>query len=162
MADITKLGELADHLSKGKLGHWYFDFGNMNAGPYIGYGSGRFERCKACGDALGELPFISTMWTFDEVTDAPVFIYLEHLMGRPTRGEEEYAPVKGAAAFFAISDKEVLHLFFPFFQKPEVYGGKELTNNASAKEVAENIYAFIEFKKQDPKIKKMQKIRDRE
>lgn len=158
MADIQKLKELADHLVKGKLGHLRFDFGNMNAGPYVGYG-GKYKCCKTCGDALGELPFISDMWIFDKIAETPVMIYTEHLLGRATRGEDEYAPVKGAAAYFAINEKEVMHLFFPWHQKPDIYGGKRLTNNASAKEVAENIFVFIEFKLKDPKIKKMQKTK---
>jgi hypothetical protein len=51
-----------------------------------------------------------------------------------------------AGKFFDLDDRESAHLFLAGNQKPLEYGGKELSSNATALEVAENIIAFVNKK----------------
>ena len=126
----ARLKKLADHLINGKLGHKKFDFNDWNRGnreqpaePY---------KCGFAGCAIGECPIVFPLdWKFDE--------YADPVLRRSWLGITD-----SAESFFGIDYEAVRHLFMPNCQTPEVYGGKRLGGNATAKRVGENILAFLE------------------
>lgn len=65
-------------------------------------------------------------------------------------------PGKCAREWFGLSDPECEHLFIPsgiFFtnQQPDLYGGRTLSADATPKQVARNIRAFIKKKEANAK-----------
>lgn len=127
----NRLRKLADHLKKGKLGHKNFDFGSYNADVPDG------AKCGTAGCALGECPFVFPRdWEFC----GPFFGDLK-LKSKPRD-----LAFNCAVEFFGVEFGEVFHLFYPNNQLPEKFGGIRLKHDATSKEVAANIYAFLKAK----------------
>jgi len=126
----NRLKKLADHLMTGKLGHEKFNFELLNVDsnnkdlPY---------KCGTSGCALGECPIIFRSWEFEKT-------------GFPVLKNRFFTVQTSANIFFGVDDDESNHLFYPSIQTIENYGGKKLYGNATRKQVARNIYAFIKIK----------------
>ncbi len=118
-----RLLKLAEHLESGKLGHKEFYFGNYNVGEFDGRG------CGTSGCAIGECPIVFKEWKFDD-------------NGTPVVGKSQTAESSGTK-FFNISISEYEHLFYPFSQNVEMYGGNTLGYSATKEQVASNIRAFV-------------------
>jgi hypothetical protein len=122
-----RLLKLAKHLRSGKLGHKRFNFNTFNEGEKNEQG------CGTTGCAIGECPIVfPKQWHFDAAKDPVV------------RGELSCSD--SGEVFFGISYMEFAHLFFPQGQDVEKYGGKFLEQNATPKQVAANIEAFVKRK----------------
>lgn len=121
--------KLADHLESGKLGHEDFDFRFFNANEYqmeIHVGG-----CGYSGCAIGECPIV-----FPEDW--------EWINGRPKLHHKPcLIPEIAAHDFFKINPSEFAHLFVPNAQAPSTYGGIRLDTDATRKQVAANIRAFV-------------------
>jgi len=123
-----RLQKLADHLKNGKLGHQRFDFSQLNskAEPYS---------CGTAGCALGECPIVfPKLWRFNGVADPA----LKH--------EGSGDSFWDAEIFFGLTDEESSHLFNPESQHPLRFGGEHLHGDATRRQVARNIEAFIKVK----------------
>lgn len=125
-----RLLKLARHLESGNLGHKKFDFDNYNrakTGGYVPY------KCGYAGCAIGEMPILfPDEWRFDN-DGFPVL-----------KGKDVFEmPIDSGVEFFEISDGEYSHLFVPNNQLPFRYGGDFLSDNATPKQVASNIRAFV-------------------
>ena len=119
-----RLLKLADHLHHGKLAHKIFDFSVINsiAAP----------RCGTRGCALGELPALFPYdWEFDKY-------------GEPQRRNQPGDHLQTGPEFFGISSSEFYHLFYPNAQDSGGYGGRRLDDKSSRKQVAANLYIFLE------------------
>lgn len=119
-----RLLRLAKHLESGDLLHEKFDFFHINAGKKETQKG--VKNCGSLGCALGELPALwPKVFQFDTdgwlVGDYPSY-------------------------FFDLVGRETGHLFSPDQQHPRYFGGKVLGGNATAKEVAANIRAFVNIK----------------
>ena len=133
---IDDLLRLAEHLEKDALGHAQFDFGCFNDGNKDKryYQKERLQNCRTLGCALGECPFVFPQWYFKAEDGYPSY-----------RG---YGPWTSAEHFFKITMEEVLHLFCPYKQEPERYGGVVLgQTETTSKDVARNIRAFCDIVK---------------
>lgn len=130
-----RLLKLALHLEKGKLGHKKFNFAVYNGGKD---GLQLEENgCGYAGCAIGECPFVFPgQWTFRAGWP------------RLTRGSFDYTSGDGAE-FFGLVSFEFSHLFKPGSQFPPSYGGKVLQRNATRKQVAKGIRAFIAHKEKE-------------
>lgn len=127
---IDRLAKLAEHLEKGQLGHVRFDFSTIN--------DTESPHCGTAGCALGELPIVwPNLWSWNYA-------------GLPTLKDVGESIFSGARIFFGLSSVETFHLFYPDEQLTDVYGGKDLDDNATRYEVAANIRAFIEIKTAHP------------
>lgn len=128
-----RLLQLAEHLEKGQLGHKYFSFSVWNSDDWE---DGADTKCGTTGCAIGECPFIwPDDWKFD--TDGePV------LTGK-------IGVHDSVLDWFNLSVPEARHLFIPDAQSEILYGGRNLTGDATKYEVAANIRAFIEKKENE-------------
>lgn len=123
------LSQLADHLEKGELVHDVFDFRAFNGLP-LKQDSKHFN-CGTSGCAMGEMPALDSRFSFNHLGN---LCFCEHKVVSKT-----------IADYFRIEDLAAIHLFFPYQQEPEKYGGKRLKYEATKKEVIANIRAFIEI-----------------
>lgn len=140
MIRFDRLLQLAEHLEKGKLIHETFNFKVFNS-------NSTYEQpCGAAGCALGECPAVfPSEWRF---------IKNPTKLGHASGLYSHYIPVidgevsveDSAITFFGLSSAEDNHLFYPYEQQPELYGGVELTGNATREEVASNIREFVRIK----------------
>lgn len=134
-----RLLKLAAHLEKGKLGHEKFNFRIWNGDSY-----GLQLRVNGCGtEGCGECPFIFDDWTWSDGYPRLKGSKPEEFSCDGTR--------KDIVRFFAITHRQADHLFCPTGtgnanQKPERYGGKILYRDATPKQVARNIRAFVAIK----------------
>ena len=118
-----RLLKLADHLESDRRGHDVFDFSIFH----------QVNRCGSIGCALGECPTLWKSWIFD---------------GRyPKLKFKRFLDIEENVKYwFGISGDAVDHLFYPESQHPDRFGGKELGDDATAHEVAENMRAFVNRK----------------
>ena len=120
---IDRLKKLANHLIKGKLGHTEFNFSVLHELQNHRYGT--------MGCAMGELPIVfPKYWGFD---------------GSGVKYEQDSGLGSDVTSFFGINYLMHQHLFTPYVQIPNLYGGKHLTEKATAKQVGNNILAFIKL-----------------
>ena len=124
----NRLKKFADHLMTGKLGHQVFNFAHLNSFktksiPY---------KCGYAGCAMGECPVIFKQWEFNEVAD-PVLKGIDN-------------STESVVIFFGLNYNETDHLFYSHSQNIEKYGGRHLEEEATRKQVARNIRAFIKIK----------------
>lgn len=140
---IKRLLKLAKHLegpARNRL-HAEFDFSCLS----IGENDGRGSYCGTLGCALGECP--------------AVFPRQWKIVIRPEDGKTNSVSLRGklpvnaagsafasAQRFFGLYQEESFHLFNPGSQRPKSYGGSWLCGDATAKQVARNIRAFIKHK----------------
>lgn len=130
-----RLVKLAEHLEKGKLGHKKFSFAVYNVGAT------QPKSCGTMGCAIGELPILfPKLWTWDSYND-PSLRKKEYPMD--TRDEVQ--------EFFGLDLDEIQHLFYPYQQNPQHYGGKILGDDATRKQVAKGIREFIKIKESESK-----------
>ncbi len=123
-----RLLKLADHLEYGKIGHAKFDFSVLNSDetrlPMRG-------KCGTLGCAIGECPIaFPEDWGFFE-TGIRIF-------NNPAADEW-----RSVTEFFQITQYAAQHLFMPFDQDVEKYGGEHLGDNATKEKVAANIRVFV-------------------
>lgn len=131
-----RLLKLAEHLEHGKLGHDKFDFMFISAD----YDTGAGKSCGTMGCAIGELPYaFPEDFKMDEDRN-PLL----------RRGRSEYES-DDQCKWFGIDQQERLHLFFPDEQSPLLFGGTDLSVNATKEQVAANIRAFVAKKLEVPK-----------
>jgi len=126
---INRLVKLYHHINNGKLGHKKFDFSVINEDVDIDYGDMCVElnTCGTNGCAMGELPILfPKYWEFHNSG-------IRYKINNEVTSETEY---KMFQYFFGITEHEEQHLFVPYGQSPEDYGGKSLSGSASRKEVA--------------------------
>lgn len=147
-----RLLKLAEHLERGKLIHAVFDFSVLNVtcsdleqwnsfkkdncGYPLGVTSYPPHKCGTLGCALGEMPAVSKKWNFSKESEP-------HLKG------SRKGSFDSAEGWFGLEEQEAAHLFAPGEQEPKYYGGDLLGRNATAKQVAANIRAFIKKKEKD-------------
>ena len=125
-----RLEKLADHLERGKLGHERFSFAVIN-----GDDNGNqldVNGCGTCGCAVGELPFVF-----------PSLIGWRDGYPWWRREKTKFGASIGTMKFFDIERDAACHLFAPGWQLTQIYGGKLLGADATRKQVAANIRAFI-------------------
>lgn len=137
---IDRLAKLAEHLEKGQLAHEHFDFSVFN--------DTNSSECGSAGCAIGECPAI---WPdrFRWVDGGPYMstgLVMDNL--HPEEIDDDF--VTPGAKFFGLGEKEWQHLFLPYDQRPELFGGIELAEKATRYDVAANIRAFIEIKTAHP------------
>lgn len=145
-----RLEKLAKHLETGKLGHKFFDFSEYS---FTDSEDGRKRNpyhCGTAGCALGECPVVfPKSWRFLK-GDTPFFVrILPALPCEPkplTNGRDR--PFRSACRFFELSADEAEHLFYPNGQRPLRFGGRTLDQDATRKQVARNMRAFIKVKSQ--------------
>lgn len=125
-----RLLDLATHLEKGKLIHETFDFKYLNYNNNESFAGPAPYTCGTAGCALGEMPAVSKSWNFDKYAEP-------HLKGTSKD------PFRSAEKWFDISESAAEHLFNPNEQNPTEFGGKDLNTEATAKQVAANIRAFV-------------------
>lgn len=92
--------------------------------------------CGTAGCAIGEFPRVFP----------GAFKYLaDGATGVVKKSQNEYVQSYPALAaeFMGITVKEAMHLFYPSKQCPESYGGEMLFSDATPKQVAANIRAFV-------------------
>ena len=122
--NTERLLQLATHLESGKLGHEKFDFSIYN-NNYIS------PTCGTAGCAIGECPILWPKdWCFNET-------------GRPRYRFTDWGTEGSAREWFNIDSSEFGHLFIPYEQDCDVFGGVDLTEIATATQVASNIRAFV-------------------
>lgn len=127
--NIERLERIATHLEAGRPnGHPVFDFSTFNtpAGP----------ACGSHGCAIGECPIV---WPDEWMFSPHLGPVLRDKYGRKTIMES-------TMAWFALTEHEAYHLFFPDQQDQHLYGGEWLRCDALAIEVAANIRIFISNK----------------
>lgn len=92
-----------------------------------------FNPNNNCGCAIGETALIFRGW---EITsdDIPLLKSMSTRYKSTHRSGEE---------FYGIDDKEFYHLFIPYCQNTELYGGTELSDFATRQEVAANMFEFL-------------------
>lgn len=145
---IARLTKLADHLKSKKLSVDKFDFRSW-----------REENCKSTACAIGECPAVFPKYwkkgpSKKEIIEGrPIQVFFPRLMNDPNDGMNSSIPHSAAERFFGLTSSEVNHLFYPNYQDTQVYGGRQLSDNATALQVANNIYAFLERKKKHEAIK---------
>lgn len=150
----ARLLKLARHLETGSLGHRKFNFEYVHV---VDPGKTKIKvgrdlkvtvkPCNAAGCALGELPFaFPGEWKYPEPRlemdgdkiVAHVIEELPQLIG----GSDGYFHLN-VQTFFEIDSNQMRHLFYPGDQIPSEYGGMDLGSNATRKQVAANIRAFV-------------------
>ncbi len=139
---IKRLEKLATHLEKGKLGHKKFYFGAWNTTADLTqlYDNG----CGTAGCAVGECPFVFPRhWAFKR--GHPVLRGVERIPYGHV--ELNATPVVHSMDFFGLSKNEAWSLFLPYNQPAD---GKQLRRDATRKQVAANIRAFIKRKLATP------------
>jgi hypothetical protein len=116
------LRQLAEHLLHGKMGHEIFDITQFN--------NSRQPKCGTVGDAIGECPIVwPDKWRWSAKGE-PVLI--ETKTPNPWQ------------VFFKIKHLHYEHLFVPFSQNVEKFGGDFLRKDATKKQVANNILIFCD------------------
>ena len=117
----NRLLKLAQHL-KTKRGHARFNF-NVVWEPF---------KCGTAGCAVGELPFCF-----------PRYFKYDAEMYCSGGSLSLWIAVE---KFFGLENFEANHLFIPREQKPRSFGGCDLSIDATAEQVAQNIIEFIKRK----------------
>jgi hypothetical protein len=127
--NAERLLKLAEHLESGKLGHKEFSFACF----------GGRTKCGTAGCAIGECPFVwPESWKHIGILHpVPVLI-----------NGETTNPLDCAQEFFGLSFRQAIHLFIPEDQNAHIYGGEFLGADATPRQVASNIRAFV-AKKQE-------------
>jgi len=126
-----RLLKLAKHLRSGKLGHKKFDFSGWNQDKY----GNELDHngCGFSGCAVGECPIaFPKEWRFKDGD-------VQLRKGNVCVGY----PKKNAMKFFGLTGDEADHLFIPSYQEIDSFGGMVLRNNATKKQVAQNIETFV-------------------
>lgn len=136
--NTRRLLKLARHLETGKLGHERFDFSTYSS---IRHNEAFKENgCGTMGCALGECPIVwPKQWHFETYTSLTSEPFLST--------DSTYDTTDDAMKFFDISEDEVMHLFMPAHQQPDLYGGSVLIGKVTKEEVAANIREFVKAKK---------------
>lgn len=129
--NLERLNILWAHLKYGDLGHKVFDFNCYNDG-------GEPNKCGSAGCALGECPVVWEEWLFDK-NNSPVLKDSQSSMG------STFLSFPCAREWFDIAWDEADHLFNPYSQHTEYFGGKELSGLATRYEVADQIEAFVDY-----------------
>jgi hypothetical protein len=140
---IARLEKLATHLESGKLGHAVFSFATVNEDVPRITKPGTVKGCGTVGCAMGECPIVFKKdWKFDKTYDGIVRSASPLLR----KGSWGYAS-DDAAEFFGVDSNAIDHLFFPESQDTDTYGGRFLGDDATRKDVARNICAFVKLAK---------------
>jgi len=130
-----RLLQLAEHLEHGDLGHVVFDFGHYNVDHTAFMRPA--NKCGYAGCAIGECPILwPDNWHFN-------------CAGRPlliAKGAGLCDERNSSERWFDISVGESEHLFIPYEQNTDDYGGTPLRGNATRQEVAANIRTFVEYR----------------
>lgn len=140
-----RLLKLAKHLEKGKLAHEKFYFGAWNTDKELNQLT--VNGCGFAGCAIGECPAVfKQSWKWSRG--------IPRLRKRvkplcPLGGVD--APFDSSVHWFGLNSNEFSHLFLPSDeydteQQPQIFGGSVLKSNATPKQVARNIRAFVAIK----------------
>jgi len=122
--NLERLHILYDHLMWGKLGHKVFDFETIN--------DGGINKCGTAGCAMGEFPIIWDEWKFTNSGEVSF-----------NSSEESELLIPNVSTWLDISKDATRHLFVSDYQRTHEFGGKDLDVDATRKQVASNIKAFI-------------------
>lgn len=137
-----RLLKMADHLERGQLGHEKFDFNVFNCKiDKSGFRVGAGSICGTLGCALSEQPIVF-----------PRYFYFAGRHEILLKKNSTNSTWEDAERFYGVDDLAVMHLFAPYGQHPALFGGKVLLNDATRKQVASNIRAFV--KRMEPKKKR--------
>jgi len=136
---VGRLLKLAEHLERGKLGHSVFDFDVMCVQ----------RKCGTAGCAIGECP-----WAFPDEWEL-VEIYSSWDNGPPLLDPQLKRDSLGdgwddAKEFFGLTDEQARSLFMPDHAEGDFgsyrrYNGIRLGKDATPKQVAANIRAFVDM-----------------
>lgn len=135
-----RLLKLAKHLRGKNLSVEEFNFWEIH----------HRTKCGTLGCAIGELPAlfpkhfrmklrIATSFPGDKFGDVVL------------RAKPSHWDFQAAESFFGLDGDECAHLFSPYAQDTNLYGGNELCGRATAKQVAANIEAFVKRKEKEGK-----------
>lgn len=137
-----RLLKLAHHLESGKLGHEKFYFGQWNTDKCLC--QMQKNGCGYAGCAIGEAPFaFPRQWRFHKGHPR-----LKGIRTGPLG--QAIIPEISAMKFFGLEQDELDHLFIPCLQSPSEFAGTQLNRDATPRQVAANIRAFIKRKEQKP------------
>jgi len=135
---VSRLRKLSKHLRGENRAHKRFDFNEVCKGKLDKEGN----YCGSAGCAIGEFPAVwprewkwGNVYNFYGLVGVTVFC-----KGQRNKTETSFTKVSG---FFSITQSQVEHLFTPFKQNSNKFGGERLYKNATAEQVADNIDAFI-------------------
>lgn len=134
--NIRRLNKLLKHMEKENLSVDRFDFS-----VYRGYS----PNCGTSGCMAGELPAIYPgywSWHTYIYNKANPKLVLKCPDYRPSKSITELLSV-----FFNIPQSAAEHLFVPNCQMPDIYGGSDLSLEASKEQVTENLRQFIKWAK---------------
>jgi hypothetical protein len=124
------LQQLLDHLENGERIHKEFSILWFNKLPQKEH---KYHNCGTVGCAIGEMPALDNRFFFHP---SGTLYFLDTYVCNST-----------ISKYFNISEEAAGHLFFTGCQTP-LYGGKDLTNNATIEDVIFNLNAFLELKNQ--------------
>lgn len=96
------------------------------------------------GCALYYLPDVFPFW-WKRVGHIPTLRFRRSLPVLPFRAAEY------SSRFFGINEESYMHLFIPYEQRCQTYGGSVLSNKATPDQVARNILHFIRRVKKEAK-----------
>lgn len=126
----TRLLALADHLESGQLIHKVFDVGVVNDNRR--YGPITPNGCGTHGCAMGEIPAVfPDQWVFDRAGS------IKLMAGVADASINQL--IRNVAAFFDVSERQVLDLFFP-----RELGGGSLSLESKKEDVAANIRRHVQ------------------
>jgi len=135
---VGRLRKLAKHLRSEHRVHKKFYFDKLAQGEINKKGN----YCGSVGCAMGEFPAVwPNEWRWDNSMSG--FITIFRVLHK-SQNANEYTNYDIMADFFSITDDQISHLFVPDSQNIINFGGKKLDVNTTAKQVADNISAFIE------------------
>lgn len=131
MKNIT-LEELLEHLENGKMLHSKFNIEKYNITDELEKDS-PVEFCGTAGCAFGEMPALDKRFSFSS-TGRLIF-------------EDDTVEAWTIGRYFNINVDVAFHLFFSNNQDCSLYGGKELTKEATKEDVIYNIKEFLKRQK---------------
>jgi hypothetical protein len=160
---VDRLLKLAEHLESGKLGHRRWEMGSYNGYNALHNDDGWRKDSRGWrvhpelvdiregydkdglgveGNAIGEFPIVFPEdWHFQYCGHVYKAIYFPSLKGK---NEDEYPRVhEDVSEYLGIGYDLIFHLFCVGLQECERYGGKELEDDSTAKDISYNIREFI-------------------
>lgn len=135
--NIERLRKLADHLVSEKCKEIFYMVGprdENSQGIMI-----PLEAIPALDSAISEsYKIFPEEWIWNEEDE--VAYLLE---------DKSMNPTTSAAIFYGLDESELRHLFIPFNQDPEIFGGKMLEAIIMPYHIGENIYQFLDRNKKE-------------
>jgi hypothetical protein len=123
-----------------------FSFAVLNSGVTDEKG------CGTAGCLMGEFPMIFPEFMFSsKAVGLRLNCDLAKVNGNFEFKESELPEIgafdktdKYVCLFFGLTPEQEYHLFYPHCQKPELYGGRDLSHAATREKVISNLKIFIE------------------